>query len=159
MKRENFFGKNLTPGIEPFVHNARQEEMDEIREKRYRTEREKTSEEIEYVALINEYIKEEFDELKIDGFEPISPKDVRIVELANPNAVAWIDYEKKQVFINSNLSKSDILAAMLHEMIHAASYQKYHVTVDEEKKTFNYKHYRVGYESRNPQKNIILSRR
>jgi hypothetical protein len=126
-----------------------QTESDYVMEGEY----EKTNEELLFIGLINRYLEEKFKELGVEGFSPIEP---RRIHLLNRSAFQFIrrgderghfNALRRSIFINKEDEKDrmHLFVAILHEVVHCCSHQKFEVYEQKKKNGLNVDVYRVGY--------------
>lgn len=152
MERLRFFGKNISPDQEKVIGDKMHNAWESSRAIKAENEVEKNPEDVRFIDRMNDYLREEFEELGISDYEPLSPHDIRFVSENFGNAVAAYDPDSRIMFVwkDPRIKKQDTYVAILHEMIHSASFHKYHIRKRENGSKVSVKNYRFGYESKHP---------
>lgn len=152
MKNEQFvFGKNLSPerkaGITENINKIK-----ELAKQRMDGEYDKTQEELKFIEMSNEYIKEELRTLGINDVDSLKTEQFHLVDEeayekldAKESFVAFIAPMESAAYINKDTMRHrlELYKTILHEAVHIFSLEKNQVVERDEEAYIS--NYRTGY--------------
>lgn len=151
MEKKKFFGKILQPGEEERVQAAMQKGREDAWNRPPRPgEIEMTEEEMKFIEKMNLYLQEGLKELGVKDVGQVPLKAFLFLnreKMGENDSRGFNTWQGNQVVVNKREygNRTELYFAILHEMVHALSFQKFYV--DPQKKIHNY---RMGYMSNRP---------
>lgn len=161
MGKENIIGKNLSEKwmekASNYIEKSKEEGL-----KRIDGEYDKDSTEINFIEMVNNVLREELNEMQIEGSKFVAPDQIHSLndetyqKMFGNSAGTHLFFDdaiyinRDSIFKNANSPSIKHLKVILHEIIHSYAFRKYYVNIDKEIKHTNYSGYRYGYQVEHP---------
>ena len=154
MEKLTIFGKNIPPeekeNVRDYIASEREQAKNPID-----GEYEKIGEDYEIIGLLNTYVQEDLDGLKVQNMHKMTPEQIHLFpaitysqKFSKAGTSAFYNPLDDTICVNADIAdtqgKFQLYRDLLHEMIHMVSIGKFYL--DEE----TVKVYRSGYRSQNP---------